>query len=141
MKEMDIVIDASVLLKAYFKDELGHEAAQELMKSYASGECNFLAPSLITYEIINACIVANRRGRIELELVRELLDEMLSLDIAKKDVGHLSERIWEFSMRYGVSAYDGSYLALAEEQKCELMTGDKRLHNAVSKDLKWIVLI
>ena len=81
---MNIVIDASVLLKAYFKDESGHSAAQELIKSYAKGECNFIAPSLITYEIINACVVAHRKGRIALDLVKEALDEKLYNAVSKQ---------------------------------------------------------
>jgi predicted nucleic acid-binding protein len=138
---MNIVIDASVLLKAYFKDESGHSAAQELIKSYARGECNFIAPSLITYEIINACIVAHRKGRIALDLVKEVLDEMLLLEIRREEVEHLTDRIFEISHRYNRSAYDASYIALAEAQNCDLITGDKKLCNAVSKQLKWVKLL
>ena len=57
-----VAIDASVLLKAYFRDERGHEAAQELIKLYARGDYDFMAPSLIAYEIMNACSIATGKG-------------------------------------------------------------------------------
>lgn len=141
MKEMIIVIDASVLLKAYFRDESGHFAAQELIKSYARGEYDFMAPSLITYEIVNACVVAYRTGRIALDLAKEVLDEMLLLEIRREEVGHLSSRIFDISRRYKRTAYDASYIALAEAQNCDLITGDKKLYNAVSKQLGWVRLL
>ena len=34
-----------------------------------------------------------------------------------------------------------SYIALAEAQNCDLITGDKKLYNAVSKQLKWVKLL
>ena len=77
----DIVIDASVLLRAYFRDEQGHASAQELMKFYARGDYRFSAPSLIIYEIINACSIAHRRGRILLDLASQAMEEMISLEI------------------------------------------------------------
>lgn len=141
MKEVIIVIDASVLLKAYFQDESGHFAAQALIKSYARGECDFIAPSLITYEMINACVVAHRKGRIPLDVAKEVLDEMLLLEIRTEEVGHFSSRIFDISRRYKRSAYDASYIALAEAQNCDLITGDKKLYNAVSKQLEWVRLL
>ncbi|MEW6328020.1 MAG: type II toxin-antitoxin system VapC family toxin [Thermodesulfobacteriota bacterium] len=141
MKQIKIVIDASALLKAYFKDESGHSAAQELIRSYARGECNFIAPSLITYEIINACLVAHRKGRIALELAKEALEEMLLLEIRREGVEQLAPRIFDISCRYKRSAYDASYIALAEAHNCDLITGDERLYNAVSKHLKWVKLL
>jgi len=141
LKGIKIVIDASALLKAYFKDESGHSAAQELIKSYARGECSFIAPSLITYEIVNACVVAHRKGRIALGLVRETLEEMLLLEIRREEVEHLAPRILDISCRYNRSAYDASYIALAEAQNCDLITGDEKLYNAVSKQLKWVKLL
>jgi len=141
LNEAIIVIDASVLLKAYFQDESGHVAAQALIRSYARGECDFIAPSLITYEMINACLVAHRKGRIPLDVAKGLLEEMLLLEIRTEEVRHLSSRIFDIARRYKRSAYDASYIALAEAQKCNLITGDRRLYNAVSRQLGWVKLL
>lgn len=136
-----IVIDASILLKAYFRDERGHDAAQDLMKLYARGDYDLLAPSLITYEIMNACSVAHRKGRMRLDLAREILNEMLSLEILKKDVDPLGKRIFEISCKFSQSAYDASYVALAEAERCDFITGDEKLYRGISKDFPFLKLL
>jgi predicted nucleic acid-binding protein len=45
--------------------------------------------------------------------------------ILRYAVAHLSERIW--SLRRNVSAYDASYVALAEQLNLPLITRDRRL--------------
>ncbi len=137
----EIVIDASVLLKAYFRDEQGHAEAQELMKFYARGDYSFSAPSLIIYEILNACSVAHRKGRIQLRLANQVMEEMLSLEIQKMDVTHLKGRIFGISCQFNQSAYDASYIALAEAQKCPFITGDARLFRTASKHFPFIKLL
>jgi len=37
--------------------------------------------------------------------------------------------------------YDAAYLALAERLNTQLITGDRRLYNAVSPQLSWVVWI
>ena len=56
---MKLVVDASVLLKAYFPDEEGHNEAQRLLDFYSRGEIDLFAPYLLSYEIINACLIAS----------------------------------------------------------------------------------
>ena len=136
-----VVVDASVLLKAYFRDEHGHDAAQELVKFYARGDYNFIAPSLITYELMNACSIAHRKGRINLDLAKEILEEMLSLEIKKEDVEPLRERILDISSQYNRSAYDASYIALAEAEKCNFITADEKLYRTVSKHFPFIKVL
>jgi predicted nucleic acid-binding protein len=137
----EIVIDASVLLKAYFRDEQGHVEAQELVKIYARGDYSFIAPSLITYEIKNACSIAHRKGRIQLDLARQVMGEMTSLEIQKMDVINLKERIFEIACQFNLSAYDASYIALAEAQKCPFITGDARLFRKASDQFPFIKLL
>ncbi len=42
---------------------------------------------------------------------------------------------------YHRSAYDGAYLALAEERGSKLVTGYRRLYNAVKDHLPWVLWI
>ncbi len=138
---MTIVVDSGVLLKAYFPDEEGHTEAQSLVSDYARGKITFYAPSLITYEIINACLVASRMARFPKNKAKELMDEILEIEIVREDIDHLKGRIFDISSKHNRSAYDGAYIAIAESKKIPFLTGDKKLFNSVKQHfpfIKWI---
>ncbi len=138
---MTIVIDSGVLLKAYFPDEEGHKEAQSLISDYARGKVTFHAPTLITYEIINACLVASRMARFSKNKAKELMNEMLGVEITKEDIDHLKGRIFDISVKYSRSAYDGAYIAIAELRHLPFLTGDKKLFDSLKHHftfVKWI---
>ena len=56
---------------------------------------------------------------------RAALDTWRRLGVVRHPVGGLLDRVWE--LRDNVSAYDASYLALAEVLGCALLTADARL--------------
>lgn len=138
---MNIVVDSGVLLKAYFPDEEGHTEAQSLISDYARGKITFHAPALITYEIINACLVASRMARFPKNKAKELMDEMLEIEIGREDIDHLKGRIFDISVKYSRSAYDGAYIAIAKSKNLPFLTGDKKLFNSIKQHfsfVKWI---
>jgi predicted nucleic acid-binding protein len=53
------------------------------------------------------------------------LDTWRRLGVVRHPIGGLLDRVWE--LRENVSAYDASYLALAEALGCALLTADARL--------------
>lgn len=138
---MEIVVDASCVIMAYFKDEEGHSHAQKLMADHAAGEISFIAPSLIAYELISACSVAVRRKRISADLGKRLLTELLGLEIAMAEIQYLQSTVFDLSLKHILSAYDSSYIALSLDKEIPLVTGDKRLFNSVGKhisNIRWI---
>lgn len=48
------------------------------------------------------------------------------------------QRVAALALAHQVNAYDSSYLALAEQEGCELWTGDLTLYRAVGKKLRWV---
>ena len=132
------VIDASVVLKWYLDDEKYGEKALGLLNRYISDELGILAPSLLEYEVINGLIIARKRGRIEEETVFNAIDGFLGLGIELKDLSVFSVRVLRYCDVYNLSAYDASYLALAQEEGIPLITSDRRMYNAVRNDLKWV---
>ncbi len=138
---MTIVIDSGVLLKAYFSDEEGHTEAQSLISDYARGNITFYAPTLITYEIINACLVASRMARFPKKRAKELMNEMLGIEIIREDIEPLKDRIFDISTSHSRSAYDGAYIAVAELRRIPFLTADKKLFNSLKHHfsfVKWI---
>lgn len=138
---MTIVIDSGVLLKAYFPDEDGHTEAQNIISDYARGNIIFHAPALITYEIINACLVASRMARFPKKVAKEIMSEILQIEIIKEDIDHLKDMIFDIAEKYCRSAYDAAYIAVAESRQLHLITGDKKLFNSLKNHftfIKWI---
>ncbi|MBI3355125.1 MAG: type II toxin-antitoxin system VapC family toxin [Nitrospirae bacterium] len=138
---MTIVIDSGVLLKAYFPDEDGHTEAQNIISDYARGNIIFHAPALITYEIINACLVASRMARFPKKVAKEIMSEILQIEIIKEDIDHLKDMIFDIAEKYCRSAYDAAYIAVAESRQLPLITGDKKLFNSLKNHftfIKWI---
>ena len=132
------VIDASVVLKWYLVDEKYGEKALDLLNRYISDELDILAPSLLEYEVINGLVIAKKRRRIEEETVFTAIDGFLGLGIELKNLPMFSTRVLHYCKVYNRSAYDASYLALAEEEGIPLITSDRGMYNAVRNDLQWV---
>ncbi len=131
-----MIIDASVLLSAFFPDE-AQEQAQAVLRQHAAGKERLKAPTLIVYEVTNAVWQAERRGRITSAQAEEILQAASGLDI------ELLPFRWGESLtlarKFNISAYDAAYLTLTEGLDEKMVTADERLYNAVHSKLKWVL--
>jgi predicted nucleic acid-binding protein len=119
-----IVVDASVLANALADDEAdGHTARAELR---AAGE--FTAPDLVDVETV---AVLRKRW-----IARTISDprfdtavaDLEQMDFERVPTVRMMRRAYE--LRSNVTAYDATYVALAETLDCELLTADHRLASA-----------
>jgi predicted nucleic acid-binding protein len=133
-----MIVDASVLLEAFFPDETQPQA-QLLLRQHAAGQVRLKAPGLLLYEVSNAVWQAERRGRIPETQADEILQTVgaLNIELLSLEWGEMLP----LARRFGRSAYDAAYLTLAERSGEQLVTGDKRLYNAVHAKLDWVVWI
>lgn len=134
-----IVIDASVALKWYLADEEHSQKALGLLDKYISNELDMLAPSLLEYEVINGLVIAKKRGRIQEDKILMAIDGFISLELKLINLSFCYPKVIHYCKASNRSAYDASYLAMADKEKIPLITADKELFNAVKKDLKWII--
>jgi predicted nucleic acid-binding protein len=59
--------------------------------------------------------------------------------VHSEDDAALQRRAFDIAGRFNSPrAYDARYLATADLLGCELWTADRRLYNAVRKDLSWV---
>ena len=131
-----LVVDASVVLKWQLDDEEHVQAAIALRDDYLiAGELALDAPALLLYEITNGIHVAARRARLAPAMAEEALANLLACEIElhPPDPG----RTLGLARRYGISGYDAAYVALAEQLRAELWTGDRRLHASLQRRLPW----
>jgi predicted nucleic acid-binding protein len=131
------VVDASVILKWYLLDEAHGAQALALLQQCTARELEILAPSLLTYELMNGLVIAARRARLE-DTISLSFNGFISLGIRFYDISFFADKMLQYCQIYGRSAYDSSYLALAEQEGVDLITADERLFNSVQKDLPWV---
>ncbi len=133
-----VVMDASVVLKWYLSDEGDSPAALDLLNRYISGELEIMAPALLQYEVINGLMVARKSGRIPEEIILSAIEAFVKLELRLLGLSDHYSRILYYCKTYRRSAYDASYLALAEAEQIPFVTADERLYNAVKKELNWV---
>jgi predicted nucleic acid-binding protein len=130
-----MIVDASVVLAAFFPDE-DQQQAQALIRDHVAGRVQLAAPTLLLYEVTNAVVQAMRRERIVEEQGSEILTSFEGLSIALEPITW--QQILPLAQRFGRSAYDAAYLALAEATGQGLVTGDQRMYKAVYEQLPWV---
>jgi predicted nucleic acid-binding protein len=114
-----IVVDASAALAALLNDG----QARRLM-----GTERLHTPHLIDSEITSGLRRQVRRNQLSAADGWKVLRTWRSLAVTRYPVYGLFEGMWE--IRENFSAYDATYVALAETLDCALVTADARLGNA-----------
>ena len=116
-----IVIDASAMLEVLLvtPTALGIEN-----RIFATGE-TLHAPHLLDLEIAQVLRRYCHIGDLEPERAEEALADLAVLGVVRYPHELFVPRIWE--LRHNVTAYDASYIALAEELSAPLLTRDQRL--------------
>ena len=135
---MMAVLDATVALKWQFEDEEGTSAAMALLEDFIEGRIELITPTLFPYEILGAINVAINRKRIGEEAGYRAMNYITSLGIELRSFDNLIGTAFYMARQYGLSSYDCAYLALAEKEKCDFFTGDKKLFNSIKNRLPWI---
>jgi predicted nucleic acid-binding protein len=114
-----IVFDASAAVLALLNDG---DARRSL-----AGE-TVAVPHLADAEVAHALRAQVLRERVGVDAARAALARWARLGLRRFAVVALLPRIWD--LRENLSAYDATYVALAEASGCELVTADGRLARA-----------
>lgn len=140
-----LVVDASIVAKAYLKDEAFSEIADGVLSDFATGALDLVAPQLILYEIPSAIEKALRRGRIAAEDAERAIHGFFDLDIVtvgdRETLPDLISSAYRTSYRVGCRIYDAMYLVVAESLDLPFLTADRRLYDMAGDkfaNLLWI---
>jgi len=123
-----IVIDASVALAWYFKDEADDFSRSSAARVLAE---TAIVPPVFASEVANSLHFATNRGRITDRDVREAVDRLSKLPI-RIDANRLAlHDELQLARTHDLTVYDASYLALARRLRLPLLTRDADLKRAV----------
>lgn len=113
------VVDASAVI-AVLLDEPARAAVEPLLAKQ-----DLIAPMLLPFEIANTCAMNAQRFPDQEARYADALADFFGWSIALRDVDLLGTFV--LARRYGLSAYDASYLWLSRELNAELVTLDQEL--------------
>jgi predicted nucleic acid-binding protein len=119
-----IVLDASATVEWLLRTSAGRHIEQRIYQ-----DRQFIcAPDLLDLEVAQALRRLARENHISLSRADEAIQDYLVLRIERYPHVSLVPRIWQ--LRHNLSAYDASYVALAETINATLITRDARLSRA-----------
>lgn len=116
-----IVLDASAAVEWL----LGLPRAAAVEARFVDADVTLHAPHLLTIEVAQVVRRFAARGEISAERGAQVLDDLTALDLHLYDHRSLLPLVW--SLRANLTAYDASYLALADVLDAPLVTLDAGL--------------
>jgi len=133
------VLDCSAAA-AFLLNETEGAALDALILAAADGDAAIHVPALFWFELLNVVVMAERRGRISGDYAAELRRHADSLPVTTAEhPGQLvRRRIHDLARRHGLTAYDASYLELADRLEARLRTFDPHLLR-LRPEYAWIV--
>jgi predicted nucleic acid-binding protein len=124
-----LVVDASALVDLLLR----RPRADEIERHVVAHASELHAPELIDIEVVSALRGVVSSGEAPALRAAEAIDDLLELPISRHPHGPLVRRVWH--LRETLTAYDATYLALAEvlsEPASPLLTTDARFARAIA---------
>jgi len=119
-----IVVDASVLANVVGDDGQDGDTARDELRNAAE----LAAPDLVDVQTVAVLRKRWLTGTISARRFAAAIDDLEDLEVDRYPTLAFVRRAYE--LRNNLTPYDATYVALAEELGCELLTGDVRLENA-----------
>lgn len=129
---MNLVIDASVLIKFYVPEILS-DRAERLLAKVEREEIGLLAPDLIYPEAGNTLWKKQRLKELTRSEVEEITDAILSLPLKIEASKPLLSLAVALATAYGITVYDALYISLAKVYETTLITADRKLAEGLDK--------
>ena len=132
---MKYVLDSNVALKGVLP-EADSDRAIQLRDDFHSGTHELIAPDVFPVECLHALTKAERQSRITGAFI---LWQSIMADVPRLH-SHIPflHRAYEIATITRSGIYDCIYVALAEQESCELITADDRLVRNMQRDFPFV---
>ncbi len=134
---MRYVLDSNVAIK-WVLPEADTPKAVQFRNEIRQGVHEILAPDIYAVEVGHALTKAERRGVIQPPLGVRRLQSVLRYPPVLHAYLPLLPRAFEISSAARHGIYDCLYVALAERERCELLTADQKLINNLEPSYPFI---
>lgn len=128
---MDLVVDASVVVK-WFVEEEDSARARVLMEDFSAQDVELHAPAILPFEILNALRFHPGSTEGLLLSVQAALERFAIREHPFR--GDYCRRALHLAVTDDLAVYDAAYLALARELGLKLVTADASLARAAGPD-------
>jgi len=127
-----VVCDASALVEVGLRTDRGARVLDALRDNDAA------APDLVNAEVLQALRRLVRLGALGAGRAQAGIDLLATMGVRRVGTTGLMGRIW--ALRDNLTAYDATYVALAEALSCPLVTADRKLADSPAVDVA-VVLV
>ncbi len=129
---MNVVIDASVLIK-FFVPEILSDRAERLLADVEKGHIDLSAPDLIYPEAGNILWKKERLKELTRPEVGEITNAILSLPLRVEASRPLIALALDIAIAYRITVYDAIYVGLTKVYETKLITADRKLVDVLAK--------
>ena len=119
----NIVLDTSVILKWYLRDEAHADKALALKNAYTNGEIHITVPAHLVYEFTN---VLRYKPELTTEQVQTAVQNLLKMDLSLvSPTSDVMSRSVQIARTFDVTIYDSVFVALAEAGEMDCISADE----------------
>ena len=121
----EIILDSSVLIKLFSKDE-DYATTAKLIAKFASESLSLVLLDVALYELINALKYSKNATS---ELISAIVDAVIKMNprmiTFSPEVSHEAIQIME---KFSITIYDSLFIAAAQLENVHLLTADYKHH-------------
>ena len=135
----DVCVDACFALTLILK-EPGSDIVEELWDGWVGEGTSIWAPPLFVWECANGVRRAVVGGRVTEDEALRLLVDLQRLGVRIVPIEERPLETWtDFIAPFELpTAYDATYLTVADMLGCQFWTADRRLYRLVGEALPWV---
>jgi len=138
---LNCVVDASVGIKLFVKEELSEKTHALFAHLTASSPAQFYVPDLFFIECTNILWKYTYRFDYPADKARKNLINLEKLALQRTPTSDLMVEALDIAVPHSISAYDACYVALAQRLSLPLITADEKLVNKLANStytVQWL---